>query len=275
MSLYTSTTGTSGILPEEYGKLIVEPVMAQALAFDADVATVVTTKASEFNIPVVRSDAGASWVAEGAEITEDDPNLDEIVVKPSKVAGLTIVSRELANDSSPSAQQIVGEGLARSIASQVDAAFLGDLAAPAPKGLESIDGVSVIDTGGALTNLDPFAEAVSAAEEAGANISAFILSPADALTVATLKDTANSNKNLLEDPRTILGRPVKVNKNIPAGTAWAVDKTRIITVLREGTTLAVSGEAYFSSDRVGIRATMRVGFGFPSEDAIVKMHDAA
>lgn len=275
MSLYTSTTGTSGILPPEYGNLIVEPVIADALAFDPDVATVVRTASTEFNIPVLREDAGAAWVAEGAEITPDDPTLDEIVVTPKKVAGLTIVSRELAQDSSPSAQQIVGQGLARSIVSQVDKAFLGDLAAPAPKGLESLAGATIIDTGGSITSLDLFADAISAAEANGSTLSAFITGPTDALTIAKLKEGTGSNKNLLEDPRSIFGRPIKVNANVPAGTIWAVDKTRIITVLRDGTTLAVSGEAYFSSDRVGIRATMRIGFGFPSESAVVKMHDAA
>ncbi|WP_166795258.1 phage major capsid protein [Micrococcus aloeverae] len=28
--------------------------------------------------------------------------------------------------------------------------------------------------------------------------------------------------------------------------------------------MAVSSDAYFSSDRVAVRATMRVGFGFPA-----------
>jgi hypothetical protein len=42
-------------------------------------------------------------VAEGAEITPSDPKLPELTVTPAKVAGLTIISRELADDSSPAA----------------------------------------------------------------------------------------------------------------------------------------------------------------------------
>jgi HK97 family phage major capsid protein len=65
-------------------------------------------------------------VAEGAEITPSDPTLQELVVTPPKVAGLTIVSREMADDSDPAAAQVVGDGLARDIARRIDqAAFAG------------------------------------------------------------------------------------------------------------------------------------------------------
>lgn len=272
MSVYTTTSGTSGILPKDYGPLIVEPVIAQALAFDSDVATTVRTVSNTFGIPVVKEDAGAAWVAEGEEISPDDPTLAEVIVTPAKVAGLTIVSREIAHDSSPAAQQIVGEGLARSIASKVDDAFFGDLATPAPKGLEALTGVTpvTIEAGG-VTDLDVFAAAISQVESVAGTVTAFIANPVDALIIAQLKDSNDSNRGLLEDPRTVYGRPLKVSAKVEAGTFWAVDASRIVTVLREDTTLSVSEDAYFSSDRVAIRATMRVGFGFPSEQSIAKL----
>ncbi len=66
------------------------------------------------------ADPTASWVAEGAGIVPCDPTLSELVVTPAKVAGLTIISRELADDSNPAAAQVVGQGLARDIARRVD-----------------------------------------------------------------------------------------------------------------------------------------------------------
>ncbi len=51
----------------------------------------------------------------------------------------------------------------------------------------------------------------------------------------------------------------------PVGRAWVVGHAQVLTVLRGGGgTVAVSSDAYFSSDRVAVRATMRVGFGFPA-----------
>ena len=120
--LLTSTNTVSGILPGQWGPLLVEPVQQAAVALNPLVATMYATGSHQFHIPIVATDAGASWVVEGAEITPSDAVFNEVVVVPSKVAGLTIVSSELANDSNPAAAQIVGQGLARSIAGQLDAA---------------------------------------------------------------------------------------------------------------------------------------------------------
>lgn len=263
------SSGASGILPPEYSELITLPITAQALAFNPTLATVVSTGSTEFHIPILKEDAGASWVAEGAEISADDPTLGELTVTPTKVAGLTIVSKELADDSSENAQTLVGEGLARSIISQVDTAFLGNLAAPAPKGLASLLNVTAIT--GTLDNLDVFSEAVSAAEVAGANITGWIVHPNDALEIAKLKDQTGSNRNLLEDSRTIAGRPVTVSAKATPGVVWGLDASRNITVLRNDVELAISEDAYFSSARIALRAMLRIGFGFPNEASAVKI----
>ncbi|WP_043441846.1 phage major capsid protein [Arthrobacter sp. L77] len=253
----------TGILPQEYSDLVIKAIAAEALAFNPALATLVTTNRATFNIPVVDEDAAASWVAEGSEITPDDPTLSELPVTPAKAAGLTIISRELAMDSSPDAQQIVADGLARSIVRQINAAWLGNLAGPAPKGLASLNASQVITAAGGLQNLDPFAVAVAQAESAGGTITGWVLSPAEALTVATLKTGSGSNQTLTQTPREILGRPVFVNSNVPQGTAWGVDAATAITVLREDLELAISADAYFTSDRIAIRSTARIGFGFP------------
>lgn len=139
MTLLTSPVGsTHGLLPNEISALIVHPVRQKSVALR--VASVVTTTSHEYRVPIVEGDAGAAWVAEGNEIVASDADFDELVVRPQKVAGLSIISRELAEDSAPSAQQLVGEGLAQSIAAKVDAAFFGDTVANGPSGLLSVTG---------------------------------------------------------------------------------------------------------------------------------------
>ncbi|XAS63107.1 phage major capsid protein [Micrococcaceae bacterium Sec5.8] len=267
MTFLESAAG--GILPTEYAELITKPVTAQALAFNPALATVVNTGSKELQVPILNSDAGAAWVAEGAEITPDDPSIGELTITPRKVAGLTIISSELAKDSSPAAQELVGQGLARSIINQINAAFLGDLAAPAPKGLESLQNVTELT--GSLANLDVFAESIAAAEDEDAQISGFIAHPSDALLLAKLKEATGSNKTLMEDARTILGRPLIVSPKAIPGTVYGVAAPRIITVLREDVEIAVSADSHFTSDRVAIRATLRVGFGFPDEASITRI----
>lgn len=269
------TDANRAFLPHEVGTLIVQPVQAESLAYQT--TTVVETSGEQFRIPIVAHDPTAAWTAEGAEISTSDAELDEEVVTPAKVAGLTIITRELAEDSSPAAAEVVGQGLARDIAKRIDQAFYGDLAAPAPPGLGGLTGVQTVDAGSAWANVDPFAEAISLAEQEGATLTAFAANPADALTLATLKEATGSNKPLLSpDPtmptrRMVQGVPLYVSPAVSTGTVWGYDRAFVVTVQREGATLAVDSSAYFTSDRVAVRATMRVAFGFPHPASIIKV----
>jgi HK97 family phage major capsid protein len=64
-----------------------------------------------------------------------------LTVTPPKVAGLTIISRESADDSNSAAAQVVGDGLARDIARRIYQAVFAGLASPAPAGLTTLSGV--------------------------------------------------------------------------------------------------------------------------------------
>jgi HK97 family phage major capsid protein len=274
--MYTANGGP--ILPEEVSALVVQPVTSASVA--TQTATVVMTGSHTFRIPRVTEDPTAAWVAEGAEITPDDMTLDEIDVTPSKVAGLTIISRELADDSDPAANNVVGDGLARDIARKVDAAFFGALASPAPSGLGALTGTTAVAAGTAFTNLDPFAEAMSEAEQLGATLTAFVANPADALTLAQLKDASGSNRPLLGvDPtqptrRTIFGVPLYVSPDVTAGTVWGYDRAKVWVVMRDDAKIEVDRSVYFTSDRVAIKATMRVGFAFPHPATVVEITTA-
>jgi len=226
-------------------------------------------------VPIVTEDPQAQWVAEGEEITPDDIAVGEAVVEPAKVAGLSVITRELAEDSTPAAAEQVGRGLARDIARQVDQAFFGDLAEPAPPGLESLTGVQEVDGGEAWANADPFVEAVSLLEGVGATASVFVANPADALALAKLKEATGSARALLQpDPtqptrRQIHGVPLWTSPYVTEGTVWGWDRGRVMTALRQGTRLDIDSSAFFTADRIAIRATMRVAFVFPHQAAIV------
>lgn len=272
MTFLTTATGASAILPDEYGQLIVKPVTDSSLATQTSLATVASTASHEFHIPSVEEDAAAEWVAEGQEITPSEPVVDEITTVPSKIAALVPISRELANDSSPDAQKLVGDSIARAIVNKLNVAWLGNVIAPAPKGLGSLTTMSTVSIPlGGLTSLDYFNEAISEAEGVGAMLTGWVMSPDDALIMANLKAATGSNQPLLANPRNIAGLPVFVSRHIAAGTMWGIDAARVFTVVREDVELAVSEHSYFTSDRIAVRAIMRVGFSFPQPDALVKL----
>ncbi|MGW4019929.1 phage major capsid protein [Streptomyces sp. NPDC005009] len=279
MALYTSTPGVQGILPPEYGELVTKPVEAISVAMQA--GTVVNTSTRDYRIPVLASDVTVGAVAEGAEITPSDAVFDEVVVTPAKFAGLSIISREMADDSDPSAGDQVGRSIARQIANSVDNALLNSLAAPNPAGLSSLSGISTVEAPVTYANLDPFEHALSLSEAAGGNVTAWVTNAATALEIAQLKTASGSNQALLngdltaDGRRTILGRPVFVSPYAPADVVYGVSRDDMLIVVRDDTRVEIDKSAYFTSDRVAVKGTMRVGFAFPRAAAHVRIQNAA
>lgn len=274
-----ATTGTLvALTSQDATALFVKPVEGMALALNPAVSTIFRSREVETHIPVVLTDAGAAWTAEGDQIVASDADVDEIIVQPRKVAGITIVSNEAAADTSPQATSVVGDGLARSCAAKIDAAFFQQLAAPAPAGLASLTTMGTATAAKDFADgTDAFERAVAIAEGVGANITAFIAGPVDALSLATLREGSSGKRNLLQaDPtrptqRTISGRPLLVSRFLAPGTIWAVDATRVISVVRQDADVQASKDAAFDRDSVAVRATMRVGWGFPHPEALVKI----
>lgn len=273
-----TTVNSGGILrPEDVGDLIVRPVARASVAFQ--VSTVVQTASKEYRLPIVAADPSASFVAEGAEIPLTDQSIDELIVEPKKVAGLSVCSRELANDSSPEATQTIGDGLARDIAKKVDAAYFGNTTANGPAGLRALSGVTEIDGTAGLGDLDIFAEALAESENVGGSITSFVASPTVALALAQLKQysSAGSNLPLLQpDPtqptrRLIQGVPLVVSPAVGNDVIWAIPQPFSYVVLREDVEVVADSSAFFTSDRIGVRATMRVAWGFPHPASVVKI----
>ncbi|MES9808473.1 phage major capsid protein [Streptomyces cinereoruber] len=273
------TAANAAVLPPEYGDLVTKPVEALSVAYLT--GTAVTTGANAYLVPILASDVTVGAVSEGAEITPSDANFEELKIKPAKFAGLTIISRELADDSNPSAADQVGRSIARQIANSVDNALFNALAAPNPPGFASLSGISTVSAPVTYSNLDPFEEAVSKSEAVGGRITSWVTGAATALDIATLKDGTGSNKGLLnpdltsEGRRTILGRPVIVSPYVPADTVYGISKDDFLVVTRDGTRIDVDRSAYFSSDRIGVRGTMRVAFGMPVPAAHVRITNAS
>lgn len=273
MSLTTSG-GASILTPEEVASLVVRPLMETAVS--AQVSTTIQTNSHDFRVPVVSADPTAAWTAEGAEITASDPTITEVLVTPKKLAGLTVISNELAADSSPAALQVVGDGLVRDLKRKLDAAYFGNTTTNGPSGLLSLT-TATVDAGDTWTNLDWAEEAKSAAETVHTTLTSFVASPATALALGEIKELTGSNKALLgSDPtrpsnRIISGLPLYVSPAIADGIVWGIPQAHSLFVIRQDATVVTDTSAFFSSDRTAVRAVLRVGFAFTYEAAFVKV----
>ncbi len=285
MSLLESTTGGI-LLPEQVGPLIVQPLRQRSTA--VQVCTEVQTLAPKFRLPVVQLDGSAAWTAEGDDIDTSDATIGEEEVTPMALKCLSKVSNELANDSSPAATTVVGDGLVRSIARQTDLAFFGTGGGLAPPGLLSLDNIATVDAGSDLyENFDWAVEAQSKLERVGSTVTAFCASFETVRRLSEIKtfkgDTITSNEILLSDdqpngvagptPRTILGVPLW---SLPEGTiedgiVWALDKAKVFAVIRQDIGVVVDPSFYFGSDSLAVRVVLRIGFGYPHHAAVCKI----
>lgn len=263
--------------PEDYGKLIDLVLAEKSIAFQA--GTVIQTGSETIRFPMLTADPAVGWYAENSQISLTDPSNSELVITPKKVAGLTQSSNEAIDDSNPAVAQVVGSGLARSIAKKVDAAFFANTTSNGPNGILSLSGINVVDTG-TITwdSLDPIHQAKHDALTDGANLTHIILAPDVALTLAKAKETEASFKGLLDgvaDGVSLAGLKLLVSTDVAAGNAWAVDSSQVIVVQRAGTKIVRADQAAFDYDGVQIRATARVSWGFANPAGVVRLYDAA
>lgn len=262
--------------PEDYGTLIDTVIAEKSIAFQA--GTVVQTASETIRFPMLTADPAVGWYAENTQISLTDPTTNELVIVPKKVAGLTQISNEAADDSNPAVANQIGQSLGRSVAKKIDAAFFGNTVTNGPAGILSLSGVNVVDTGTiTLTSLDPFHQAKADALADGATLTHFILAPDVALTLAKAKAGDELNTGLLDnvaDGVTVAGVKVLISTDVAAGNAWGVDASQIIVVQRTGTTVTRSTDAAFDFDAVQVRATARVSWGFANPAGIVRLYDA-
>ncbi len=266
--------------PEQVGDLIVRPVTSASVAMTATKTVPTDPSVTSFGVPLVTGDPVAKAVAEGAEITPSDIQLGEDRDVFHKYAGLSIISRETAEDSSPAVADVIGQRLANDIARAIDADFFGTRAGNNTiplKGLGNVADATQV-AAAAWKDADPFTEAVYRAQEAGATITSFVTSPAVALKLAQLKESTTSNRDLLQpDPtapavRMIDGVPLLISPAVADGIVWGLPNDgRVLLPIRQDVDLVRDESAFFTSDRVAIRATMRITALFSHPAAIVKI----
>lgn len=270
-----NTTSGAGILtPEQVEALVIQPLMRQSVALQ--VSTVIQTASHTTRFPIVVSDPNNGWTPEGTEISVTDANVSELEVTPKKLAGLTVVSNELVQDSDPSALQVVGDGLVRDLQVKLDAAYFTGTTVNGPNGIELI-AYTLVNPGASYVDTDPFATALSKAETVGAQITAWVAHPTTLLSLSKLKIGTGWNLPLLgADPtsptkRSILGVPIYWSPAVDEGAVWGVPRAKVFVVIRNGTSVVTDTSAFFSSDRVGVRCTMRAAFAFPHPAAVIRI----
>ncbi|UPW09792.1 phage major capsid protein [Gordonia terrae] len=216
-------------------------------------------------VPYIDDADSAGFVAEGAEIPEDDPDLDEALVYTRKIGRIVKLSRE--QWSQPNAAANIAGSVKNDLIRKMDRALLAQVAPTAPAvapsaGIVNLTGILEGDP--ITTNLDPLVDLYAELASNDATPRFLIVDPLAYAFLYKLKtDDSSSNQGLLspatEAPTSpILGLTTQVSNAMPANSGVLIDPAAIVSAYSQ-LEIATSDQAYFTSDNIAIRATVRVG----------------
>jgi HK97 family phage major capsid protein len=159
-------------------------------------ATFMPGMVNNLTLPALTASATASWIVDGATVTESDPTIGSIAMTPHTVGALTSYSRNMLLQTSPQIDQMIQMDLARQIGQAIDvAALTGSGSAGQPKGLVNWTGVQTLALG---ANGGPLTYAsIVALMELSANLNAdptamsFVSNTKVRAAVANMLDTMN------------------------------------------------------------------------------------
>jgi HK97 family phage major capsid protein len=259
MTLVTTPTTAAAWSPDVY-TFAAEDVLPDALILQTSfVAGDIDGDQPSLHVGYVTDTLDATYVAEGAEITDDSPGLDEVEIKTKKISRLVNLSSEQYNQEQTAAS--VAASVARDLTAKADASYLAENADPLIGLLHAAD---VIDGGLVSASLDALVDLVAELENNGSTPSAIIMDPLSWAAARKLKVAETYNQSLLGAGTTdatpmLLSLPVFRSRFIPPETGIVVDRNAIASAVGP-VKIATSEHALFSSDAVQIRATWRIGW---------------
>lgn len=290
----SGTTGGGAATPPDTPNMFFDRLAAASVGLRSGFRVLMTER-DQVIVPRLTGDVGAAWTDEATAITQTSLTADQITAVPRKLAGIERASNEALNDSTPELLGIIETSLIRSMSLRLDLGFFeGSGTPPEITGLKNTSGISTVSmgaNGAALTDLDPFADALGVLEENNATGTAIVMHPRTWKAATKLKEqTSGNNKPLLQESagsgsqgvqRTIYGTPVFLSSQLSiaetqgtaadASSAYVYQADQVVAVLRQQTRVERDSSRLFNSDESEIRAIMRADLAVPNPAAVVRI----
>jgi HK97 family phage major capsid protein len=276
-----NTADDSSIVPQSFYDVIQEKLVTVGPMLDGNIVTLLNTASGEdIKVPVEATRPAATAIAEGTTISELDPTFSSITLKSQKVAVLTKVSRELLQDSGIDLVAYLGRTLGTSIGIKVNNLLTVGTGTVEAKGIIAAAGAGVTGgtaVSGAFTadNLIDLAHSVDGAYVR--NGAGWMMRRSSMGTLRKLKDTAGQYLYVpaasIGVADSFMGFPIFENPDV-AATATSAKSVAFGWFgsyhVRQvgGIEVARSDDAYFASDEVGFRVTMRIWGDLGQSDAV-------
>jgi HK97 family phage major capsid protein len=264
MATMATTQGTVKALHLDVDGVAPKDVIPEALILKtSSKAGFVPGDEPQVRVPFISLEDQPHWIQEGALVHPGTVESTEVNISTGKVGIMVGVSRE--QYAQGQAATLLSDAVRSAIIRKSNRLYLSQVAPVAPdrNPPAGLTAQGLTDGGTLGAALDEFADAVATIESAGGNANFVLAHPLAWAAITKLKSTADSNVSLIgagvdAAQRQLLGVPVYADRDVPAGTIIVGDKNSILSAYGD-LQLAVSQDALFEYDSVGIRATWRFG----------------
>lgn len=219
----------------------------------------------------VKDAESADYTNEGVAITDDEPDLDEVLLHSKRITRLVTLSTQQYRQPETATQ--VSMSVARDLIQKADNAFLGDAVGQPSTGLLNVPGV--VNGGEVVGDLDALVDLVATLENNGASPSAIIVDPLTWAALRKLKvggDQINASllgAGVTDAQPLLLSLPVLRSRWLPAGTGLVADRSQIVSAVGP-VEIATSEHAAFTNHAVIVRATWAIGWAVVRPDRLGK-----
>lgn len=192
-----TTTSAGELVPTDHrADLYIQPLRNRLLARRLGVR-VLSGLSGNLVIPKHGTGVTTGWVAENTALPEGDINPDSVSLSPKHAGGLTEISRQLLQQSSPDVEQLIRDDFAAVLAAAIDSALIKGGGANEPDGVLSTVGIQTANL--ATLNWANVLAMKAKAELANVDASSWLFNPSVAAKFAGTEKSTGTGIYLMGD----------------------------------------------------------------------------
>lgn len=281
-----STSTANELTAEQVQKILVQPLEDKSL-FLAAGPRIFDTNGSQVRIPKLGGPTTPAWHGENEQITEQDPSFDEIVLLPSTMKSVKVLTRysnEMARQSVVALDAALRDRLVTDVAATIDAQLFsatGD-GITQPKGILAWDDTQRIDAAGADLDLDALVDAWGTALAANVDTTRlrWFMRPEAFTALRKIKQGTGSNQYVLTPDATadgvfrLFGSQVVITNRLPRNeeeqqSVVLADFTQVAVARDQAPTVKILDQTFGDYDQQAIRVTARYDAAPLNPEAVV------
>ncbi|RZZ88922.1 phage major capsid protein [Pseudoxanthomonas winnipegensis] len=265
-----NTTGSAGGLvgTDHRADMFIGPLRNSLLVRSLGVRTL-SGLTGNVSIPKAGAGLTVGWVTEGQPLPESDMDFESVTLTPHHVGGITELSRQLIQQSSPAVEDLARDDLSFAIAQAVDRAIIAGTGANGqPLGIINRDDVQTADLPATWADVLAIEQQLAALNVIPTG---WYTSPGVLTNLRGILKAASAGSDYIATAKTIGELPVASSNAAPADTAILGDWTQVLLGQWGAVELLVNpyAEAPYRRGGVLVRAFATVDVAVRHEQAFV------